>query len=134
MILKLLLSTNNFTSLQVSSIRFWTFKQEKLIFEPCSDAESYEYSSVRPSIHSSVCPSVRTSVTPFPEDWLITFSDFCIKLRCNKSIKVTESFFGEKILLWTKWGTFLGAKINIFEIFSKYIHSIYLKLYLMAGI
>ena len=68
--------------------------------------------------------SARPSVTPFSQDWLMTyFWLFCMKLGFNKYIKVAKPIFFGKIYLCLKWGKWgiLRVKINIFELFHKFI-------------
>lgn len=73
---------------------------------------------------------VQLSVTQFYQDWLITFLIFCMKSGFNKHIKVAESIFWKKLLLYPKWVIWhiFGPRINIFKLFFKSVwNCIYLQ-------
>ena len=60
----------------------------------------------------------------------------CMKLEYKRKMGVTEPIFRIKFLLCLKWGklSVFEPKINSFELFSKSVNWIFLKLYLMEGI
>ena len=78
------------------------------------------------SVHTFVRPYICNAVFSGLAHYF--FLIFCMKLRFNKYLKVTEPIFWGKLLLcpkWGKWGIF-GPKINIFGIFSKSVHYFFL--------
>ena len=106
---------------------------------PDSVRRSYEFSSV----HLCISPSIQLSICSFSHlkyHFLrigsLLFSDILHEVRLQQIHKKNRTYFSRKFLLsptWVTWDIF-RPKINIFKLFSKFLHHIFLKLYLMEGI